>query len=132
VTLSRRWTSKEIAFLAANGDLGAEEVARELGRSLASVKCTAYRFGVSLRRKPPLCPVCCLRPIRTASGICRVCSLRRQVKAYKAETARRLAAWEAEQVKVASTVSSSSTADAPAGRRGTAHQGQRSRASRTG
>ena len=83
----RPWSSREVAWLASNGDLGTAAAAQELGRTAASVRNAAYRFGISLKRKPPLCPHCCLRPVRTASGLCRVCSLRANAERYRLETA---------------------------------------------
>jgi hypothetical protein len=87
VRVSRPWTSKEIAWLAANGDLGLTAAALEMDRSPKSVESAAYRFGISLKRKPALCPHCCLRPVRTASGLCRVCALRANAQRYRLETA---------------------------------------------
>ena len=49
-TVSRLWTSKEIARLRRDGELGAEELARLLGRSVSSVKTAAYRHRITLRR----------------------------------------------------------------------------------
>jgi hypothetical protein len=44
------WTGSEIAFLRSHASLGAEEIARELGRSTSSVKSAAKRLRISLRR----------------------------------------------------------------------------------
>ena len=94
MTLTRPWSSREVAMLASNNDLGAMAVAEMLERTVDSVKCQAWRFGISLRTRPPLCPACGLRPVRTSSvsGQCRTCTLRRNTELYKAETARLVAA----------------------------------------
>jgi hypothetical protein len=47
---TRPWTSKEVAWLRANGSMGREAVAESLGRSIASVRDAAARHRVSLRR----------------------------------------------------------------------------------
>ena len=48
--MGRPWTSKEIARLRRDGELGAAELARLLGRSVCSVKMAAYRQRITLRR----------------------------------------------------------------------------------
>jgi hypothetical protein len=47
----RPWTTAEIAELRRLHDLGAEEVARQLGRSVESIRLQAHRQRVSLRRR---------------------------------------------------------------------------------
>ena len=49
-TVSRPWTSKEIARLRRDRELGAAELARLLGHSVHSVKMAAYRQRITLRR----------------------------------------------------------------------------------
>jgi len=46
----RAWTSAELARLKAMAPLGAEEIARRMGRTVRSVRCAAYRYRISLRR----------------------------------------------------------------------------------
>lgn len=46
----RPWTTRELAVLRESAHLGAAGVARQLGRSVASVKAAAHRHAVSLRR----------------------------------------------------------------------------------
>ena len=48
--VGRPWTSKEIARLRRDCELGAAELARLLGRSSRSVKMAAYRHRITLRR----------------------------------------------------------------------------------
>ena len=47
----RLWTTGELQFLREHGQLGADELARRMGRTHDSVACAARRFRVSLR--PP-------------------------------------------------------------------------------
>ena len=47
---NKPWTSREIALLRDNGALGAHQCAKLLDRSLPSVRCTAHRHRISLRR----------------------------------------------------------------------------------
>jgi len=44
------WTATDIRYLREHASLGADELARRMGRSPAAVKRAASRFGVSLRR----------------------------------------------------------------------------------
>ena len=101
-------------MLASNNDLGAMAVAEMLERTVDSVKCQAWRFGISLRTRPPLCPACGLRPVRASSvsGQCRTCTLRRNTELYKAETARLVAAQAGRRLEVAPVPSSSLAAAA--------------------
>jgi hypothetical protein len=47
---NKPWTSKEVALLRDNAARGARECSNLLGRSLPSVRCTAHRHRISLRR----------------------------------------------------------------------------------
>lgn len=44
------WTSREIAYLRAHAELGAEELASRLGKTRGAVKRAASRFRISLRQ----------------------------------------------------------------------------------
>ena len=48
---NKPWTSKELALLRDNATRGARECAKLLDRSLPSVRCTAHRHRISLRRR---------------------------------------------------------------------------------
>jgi hypothetical protein len=86
---SRPWNSKEIAYLSANAGLGADELARELGRSKRSVQELAWRFQISLRRRLPVCPNCGKYPVHDDNklGFCRPCTLRQHAAAHRRKLA---------------------------------------------
>jgi len=76
--MSRRWTTREVSYLAAHATEGAEAIAAHLGRSVKSVKCCAARYGISLQVRY-FCPRCSryvLAPLSPKSGWCRTCSIR--------------------------------------------------------
>lgn len=80
-----RWTSREIRYLEEHANDGAEEIARNLGRSRHSVEVQASRFGISIR-KQWLCPKCghtVFRPLSSVTGWCASCTkaLRRKTLA---------------------------------------------------
>jgi len=83
------WNSKQIAWLEANAGLGADELARQLGRSKRSVQQVAWRFGISLRRRLPVCPSCGKYGVRDGSklGLCRPCTLRHHAAVHREKLA---------------------------------------------
>jgi len=86
---SRPWNSKEIAYLSANAGEGAAELARQLGRSKHGVEEMAFRLGVSLCRRLPVCPKCGKYSVRDGSkfGWCRPCELRHYAGVYRVKLA---------------------------------------------
>ena len=83
------WNSKQIAWLEANASLGADELARQLGRSKRSVQQVAWRFGISLRRRLPVCPNCGRHPVHPDNrfGWCRPCTLRHHAAVHRRKLA---------------------------------------------
>lgn len=84
-----RWTVREIRYLEAHASDGAAAIARELGRSIESVRHQAYRYGLSLRRSW-LCPRCGQRtfnPLSGKTGWCAACTREAQAAAVAAEVA---------------------------------------------
>lgn len=71
-----KWTTKQIKYLEAHANDGAEAIAEALGRSKQSVEVQASRYGISLR-KSWLCPKCGMRtsrPLSGRTGWCSVCT----------------------------------------------------------
>ena len=76
------WTTDEIHYLEEHAGDGAKEIASALGRTEASVRKQAARYGISLRRRW-LCPRCGMvtfRPLSARTGFCSNCTkeLRRE------------------------------------------------------
>lgn len=73
----KRWSQWEVTYLFDHAGDGLEAVAAALGRTEASVRNTASRYGVSLMQSH-VCPKCgCVThsPLNPRRGWCRVCSL---------------------------------------------------------
>ena len=52
-----RWSAREVDYLIANANDGAQAVADALGRTVASVQMKAHRLGISLHPRW-MCPRC--------------------------------------------------------------------------
>lgn len=72
-----RWKQYEIDYLYHHAGDGLQSIANRLGRSCASVRNQASRYGISLRQSH-ICSRCgriTHYPIHPTKGWCRVCSL---------------------------------------------------------
>lgn len=73
--MAYRWQQWEIDFLFNHANEGLAEVAERLGRSTASVRNQASRYGVSLRRAYTCtrCGRTTYAPLHPTKGWCRIC-----------------------------------------------------------
>lgn len=91
VMSGKPWTSREISYLEDHAGDGAKAIAEALGRSVASVKHQASRYGLSLRLHQ-MCPRCgrpTYRPLSKRTGWCVCCTKERQAE-RQAEQVREL------------------------------------------
>ena len=86
-----RWTTREIGYLEEHAGDGAAAIAAALGRSKASVKKQAGRYGISLRRRwhCPRCGHSTGKPLSGKTGWCAACTMR-QRREGMAEEVRRM------------------------------------------
>lgn len=93
----RQWSTRELRHLEEHAGDGAKQVAKDLGRSIDSVKHMARKCGISLRKRHQ-CPRCgqwTFRPLNRVTGWCIECTkelhmadLAEQANAMKEEAIR--------------------------------------------
>lgn len=72
----RQWSTRELRYLEEHAGDGAKQVAKDLGRSIDSVKHMARKCGFSLRKRCQ-CPHCgqwTFRPLNRINGWCIECT----------------------------------------------------------
>ena len=100
---NRPWTIAEIQYMEANASQGAAEISAALGRSIASVKMQASRYGVSLRPRS-ICSNCghaTHKPLSSKTGWCVACTLEWQSQRALEKTLQALTEQEEEQERIA-------------------------------
>ena len=68
----KQWSTRELRYLEGHAGDGAKQVAKDLGRSIDSVKHMARKCGLSLRkrRQCPRCGQWTFRPLNRVNGWC--------------------------------------------------------------
>ena len=93
----KQWSTRELRYLEGHAGDGAKQVAKDLGRSIDSVKHMARKCGLSLRkrRQCPRCGQWTFRPLNRVNGWCIECTkelhmadLAEQANAMKEEAIR--------------------------------------------
>lgn len=93
----KQWSTRELRYLEEHAGDGAKQVAKDLGRSIDSVKYMARKCGLSLRkrRQCPRCGQWTFRPLNRVNGWCIECTkelhmadLAEQANAMKEEAIR--------------------------------------------
>lgn len=93
----KQWSTRELRYLEEHAGDGAKQVAKDLGRSIDSVKHMARKCGLSLRkrRQCPRCGQWTFRPLNRVNGWCIECTkelhmadLAEQANAMKEEAIR--------------------------------------------
>lgn len=93
----RQWSTRELKYLEEHAGEGAKAIAKDLGRSIDSVKHMARKCGLSLRkrRQCPRCGQWTFRPLNRVNGWCIECTkelhmadLAEQANAMKEEAIR--------------------------------------------
>lgn len=93
----KQWSTRELRYLEGHAGDGAKQVAKDLGRSIDSVKNMARKCGLSLRkrRQCPRCGQWTFRPLNRVNGWCIECTkelhmadLAEQANAMKEEAIR--------------------------------------------
>ena len=83
----RPWTTREVATLRANANLGARYLAHELGRTKKAIYRKAEREGIQIRtvklNEKEMCAECHIYPIgwtreQLRLGLCELCSRKRR------------------------------------------------------
>lgn len=75
-----RWTTREIRYMEEHAGDGSRAIAEALGRSDASVRIQASRYGISLKRTW-MCPRCGMlvrSPLSAKTGWCQACTKERR------------------------------------------------------
>lgn len=72
----KQWSTRELRYLEEHAGDGAKQVAKDLGRSIDSVKHMARKCGLSLRKRSQ-CPNCgrwTFKPLNRMNGWCIECT----------------------------------------------------------
>lgn len=117
VTVSRPWTTRETALLAAEAWRGLDALTAKLGRSRAAIKTRAHRDGISLRctevPEPVICPACgraTYRPLEPRTGWCATCIAERNRRDAEARRERAERESAAEAMRLAALKKATKTA----------------------